>query len=166
MPCCKFPLAERQVPSGVYDTCPDVSCYIQGQLRKTDVRPRSAPALEPQGRARQVQASVPPPSGPNTGSNPGEGRVLKKKMRNFLRTSNISPLNLVELQHPPTHPPQGRDSGNDFRLFSVSFFEGRISYIRAVCNYPTRNAIFKSWITDNNNNNNVYICLSYERLFL
>ena len=35
-----------------------------------------------------------------------------------------------------------RDSGNDFGRFSVSFFEGRISYIRASCNYPTRNANF------------------------
>ena len=43
---------------------------------------------------------------------------------------------------------RGRDSGNDFGHFSVSFFEGRISYIRAACNYPTRNANFKSWISD------------------
>ena len=42
----------------------------------------------------------------------------------------------------------GRDSGNDFGRFSVSFFEGRISYIRAACNYPTRNANFKSRISD------------------
>ena len=41
-----------------------------------------------------------------------------------------------------------RDSGNDFGRFSVSFFEGRISYIRAACNYPTRNANFKSRISD------------------
>ena len=44
--------------------------------------------------------------------------------------------------------PSGRDSGNNFGLFSVSFFEGRISYIRAACNYPTRNVNFKSWISD------------------
>ena len=42
----------------------------------------------------------------------------------------------------------GRDIGNDFGRFSVSFFEGRISYIRAACNYPTSNANFKSWISD------------------
>ena len=41
-----------------------------------------------------------------------------------------------------------RDSGNDFGRFSVSFFEGRISYIRAACNYPTRNANLKSRISD------------------
>ena len=38
-----------------------------------------------------------------------------------------------------------RDSGNDFGHFSVPFFSGRISDIRAACNYPTRNANFKSW---------------------
>ena len=31
-----------------------------------------------------------------------------------------------------------RDSGNDFGRFSVSFFEGRISYIRAVYIRPKR----------------------------
>ena len=44
--------------------------------------------------------------------------------------------------------PESRGSGNDFGRFSVSFFEGRISYIRAACNYPIRNANFKSWISD------------------
>ena len=32
--------------------------------------------------------------------------------------------------------------------FSFSFFEGRISYIRASCNYPTRNAHSKTRISD------------------
>ena len=41
-----------------------------------------------------------------------------------------------------------RDSGNDFVRFSVPFLEGRISNIRTGCNYPTRNANFKSWISD------------------
>ena len=41
-----------------------------------------------------------------------------------------------------------RDSGNDFGRFSVSFIEGRILNIWAACNYPTRNANFKSWISD------------------
>ena len=44
--------------------------------------------------------------------------------------------------------PESRGSGNDFGRFSISFFEGRISYIRAACNYPIRNANFKSWISD------------------
>ena len=35
----------------------------------------------------------------------------------------------------------GRDSGNDFGCFLVS-------YIRAACNYPTRNANLKSCISD------------------
>ena len=41
-----------------------------------------------------------------------------------------------------------RDSGNNFVHFSVPFLEGRISDICAACNYPTRNAIFKSRISD------------------
>ena len=41
-----------------------------------------------------------------------------------------------------------RDSGNDFGRFSVSFFEGRISYIWAACKYPTRNVNFQSRISD------------------
>ena len=41
-----------------------------------------------------------------------------------------------------------RDSGNDFVCFSVPFLEGRISDIRAARNYPTRNANFKSLISD------------------
>ena len=39
--------------------------------------------------------------------------------------------------------PPARDSGNDFGRFSVSF-----SYIQVACNYPTRNANFKSRISD------------------
>ena len=41
-----------------------------------------------------------------------------------------------------------RDSGNDFGRFLVPFPEGRISDIRVACNYPTRNANFKSQISD------------------
>ena len=39
----------------------------------------SAPALEPQGRAWQVCGICTTSSGPNTGSNPGGGRVLNKQ---------------------------------------------------------------------------------------
>ena len=42
----------------------------------------------------------------------------------------------------------GRDSGNNFGRFSVPFLEGRVSDIRAACIYPTRNANFKSRISD------------------
>ena len=46
---------------------------------KTDVPPRSAPALELQSRAESSVAICTASSGPNTGSNPEEGRVLNKK---------------------------------------------------------------------------------------
>ena len=51
----------------------------------------------------------------------------------------------IEIMHKKISPTHilGRHSGNDFGRFSVSFFEGRISYIRAACNYPTRNANLK-----------------------
>ena len=39
--------------------------------------------------------------------------------------------------------PGGRGSGNHFGHFSISFFEGQISYIRAACNYPTGTQTFK-----------------------
>ena len=45
-------------------------------------------------------------------------------------------------------PPANRDSGNDFGRYSVPFLDCRISDIRAACNYPTRYANFKSWISD------------------
>ena len=44
--------------------------------------------------------------------------------------------------------PGGRVSGNDFGRYLVPFLEGRISDIRAAYNYPTRNANFKSRISD------------------
>ena len=44
--------------------------------------------------------------------------------------------------------PGHRDSGYDFVHFQVPFLEGRISDICAACDYPTRNANFKSRISD------------------
>ena len=46
-----------------------------------DVRPRSAPALELQSRAESSVGVCTTSSGPNTVSNPEEGRVLKKEKK-------------------------------------------------------------------------------------
>ena len=58
-----------------------------------------------------------------------------------------STMRVESLYHPNGHL-SCRDSGNDFVRFSVPFLEGRISNIRAACNYPTRNTNLKSRISD------------------
>ena len=49
-------------------------------------------------------------------------------------------ISTADLAWHTSYHPTTRNSGNDFGRFPVSFFEGRISYIWAACNYPTRNA--------------------------
>ena len=49
-------------------------------LNLSDVQPRSAPALELISRAKSSVGVMYRSSGPNTGSNPGGGQILKKSV--------------------------------------------------------------------------------------
>ena len=53
---------------------------MDGVSNLSDVRPRSAPALEVISRAESSVGVIYHSSGPNTGRNPEGGRILKKKL--------------------------------------------------------------------------------------
>ena len=56
----------------------------------SDAWPRSVPALELHSRAESSVGVMYRSSGPNTGSNPGGGRILKKKGNNSKKGGNIT----------------------------------------------------------------------------
>ena len=65
--------------------------------------------------------------------------LVKDDMEEFFQPRGLSDKDFTHVS---------RDIGNNFGPFSVPFPEDRISYIRAACNYSTRNANFKRRFSD------------------